>query len=42
MSQGLGHAIKRFILRPEAKQLHGFQGPWHFQDALERLAEDMG
>lgn len=42
MSQGLGHAIKRFICRPETKQLHGFWGPWHFQDALERLGEDMG
>lgn len=42
MSQGLGQAIKRFIYRPETKQLHGFQGPWHFRDALERLAESMG
>ena len=42
MSQGLGHAIKRFICRLEAKQLHGFQGLGHIRDGLERRVEDTG
>lgn len=42
MSQVLGHAIKRFLCRLEAKQLHELQDLWHFRGGLERLVEDMG